>query len=319
VFFASIGLRLAADDLLAYWVEALVASAVLMVGNFWIMFYLIDREEFSVETSFLGSINMIQVSEFSLVVGALAVAQGFVGTDILGYLSLMALLTMSLSVYIINYNHAIYERVQPWFSRFESEGKGDVDLPEYRDHAVAIGYDEVTRSALPFLEREFGHVVVIDRKTAHVEALEEAGYDAIYGDFRHGEIRKAASLKQAAFVLSSTVQPEVNKALLAEVPEDATVFVEADWIEDARELYDLGAHYVIMSTHLTAERISEYLELYFEDPESFREYISDDLDRIRRREGPTLEIEVEMPEQLGEHDRDTGTGTDAGSGGGGGE
>jgi Kef-type K+ transport system membrane component KefB len=205
VFFASIGLRLAADDLLAYWAEAVVASAVLMIGNFWIMFYLIDREEFSVETSFLGSINMIQVSEFSLVVGALAVAQGFVGTPILGYLSLMALLTMNLSVYVINYNHKIYDRVQPWFARFESEGKGDVELPEYRDHAVAIGYVEVTRSVLPLLEREFGNVVVIDRKTDHIEALEEAGYDAIYGDFRHGEIRKESGLKRADFVLRSTV------------------------------------------------------------------------------------------------------------------
>jgi voltage-gated potassium channel Kch len=264
---------------------------------------------------------MIQVSEFSLVVGALAVAQGFVGTDILGYLSLMALLTMSLSVYVINYNHAIYDRVQPWFARFEAEGKDDVELPEYRDHAVAIGYDEVTRSALPLLEREYGHVVVIDRKTAHVEALEEAGYDAIYGDFRHGEIRKEAGLKRADFVLSSTVQPEVNKALLAEVPEDATVFVEANWIEDARELYELGAHYVIMSTHLTAERVSEYLELYVEDPESFREYVSEDLERIRRREETIPEAEIEMPERLGERDRgverdrDTDRGTDIGPGG----
>ncbi|MEM4781696.1 MAG: cation:proton antiporter, partial [Halalkalicoccus sp.] len=309
VFFASIGLRLAADDLLAYWVEAVVASIVLMIGNFWIMFYLIDRESFSVETSFLGSINMIQVSEFSLVVGALAIAQGYIGTEILGYLSLMALLTMSVSVYVINYNHAIYDRVRPWFARFEEEGKGDVELPEYSDHAVAIGYDEITRSALPFLEAEFGHVVVIDRKTAHVEALEREGYDAIYGDFRHGEIRKESGLKRADFVLSSTVQPEVNKALLAELPEDTTVFVEANWIDDARELYDLGAHYVIMSTHLTAERLGEYLELYVEDRESFREYVEDDIARIRRHDAE--EIDTYMTEKLLERDRsesETGTG-----------
>ena len=297
VFFASIGLRLAADDLLAYWVEALVASVVLMVGNFWIMFYLIDREEFSVETSFLGSINMIQVSEFSLVVGAIGVAQGFVGTDILGYLSLMALLTMSFSVYVINYNHVIYDRVQPWFARFEGKEKGDVKLPEYHDHAVAIGYDEITRSALPLLEEEFDHVVVIDRKTAHVEALEEAGYDAIYGDFRHNEIRKASGLKRAAFVLSSTVQLDVNKALLAEVPEKATVFVEADWIEDARELYKLGAHYVIMSTHLTGERVSEYLGFYVEDPDLFHKYAATDLERIRRYD--EREVELDDIKRLG--------------------
>jgi Kef-type K+ transport system membrane component KefB len=283
VFFASIGLRLAADDLLAYWWEAIVASVVLMVGNFWIMFYLIDREDFTVETSFLGALNMVQVSEFSLVVGALAVQQGYIETDVLGYLSLMALLTMSVSTYIINYNHAIYDTAEPWFSRFESESKGDVDLEGYENHAIAIGYDEITERVLPVLEAEYGDVVIIDRRTDHIEALEEEGrYDYIYGDFRHGEIRKEANLKGADFVLSSTVQSEVNKALLEEVDEDAIVFAEAESIADARDLYERGAAYVIMSTYLTAERLSEYLERYFTEPESFRAAIERDIERIGR-------------------------------------
>ena len=284
VFFASIGLRLAADDLLAYWLEAIIASVVLMVGNFWIMFYLIDREDFSVETSFLGAINMVQVSEFSLVVGALAVRQGYIGTDVLGYLSLMALMTMSVSTYIINYNHTIYARAKPWFSRFESKSKSDVELKSYDDHAIAIGYDEVTQQVLPLLEDKYEDVVIIDRRTDHIEELEEEGrYDAIYGDFRHGEIRKEANLKNASFVLSSTVQLDVNKALLNEVSDDATVFVEAERIDDARELYDRGAAYVIMSTYLTAEKLSEYLEWYVSDPASFDEAVERDIERITRR------------------------------------
>ncbi|WP_369684839.1 cation:proton antiporter [Halalkalicoccus sp. NIPERK01] len=283
VFFASIGLRLAADDLLAYWVEAVVASAVLMIGNFWIMFYLIDREDFSVETSFLGSINMVQVSEFSLVVGGIAVAQGFVDTPVLGYLSLMALLTMTLSTYVINYNHAIYDRVEPWFARFEGEGKGDVSLPEYRDHAVAIGYDEITERALPRLKERYGEVVVIDRRTDHIERLREEGeYESVYGDFKHGEIRKAAGLKRADFVLSSTVQPELNERLLGEVSAGTIVFCEAERIDDAERLYDLGADYVILSTHLTGEKLAAYLESYFDDREAFEAAIGEDVRRIRR-------------------------------------
>ena len=284
VFFASIGLRLAADDLLAYWLEAIVASVVLMVGNFWIMFYLIDREDFSVETSFLGAINMVQVSEFSLVVGALAVQQGYIGTDVLGYLSLMALMTMSVSTYIINYNHTLYAKSKPWFSRFESDSKTDVELKSYDDHAIAIGYDEVTQQVLPLLEDEYEDVVIIDRRTDHIDELEEEGrYDYIYGDFRHGEIRKEANLKNASFVLSSTVQLDVNKALLEEVDDDATVFVEAERIDDARELYDRGAAYVIMSTYLTAEKLSEYLEWYVSDSASFDEAVERDIERITKR------------------------------------
>jgi len=248
-----------------------------MVGNFWIMFYLIDREGFSVETSFLGSLNMIQVSEFSLVVGALGVSQGYIGTEVLGYLSLMAVLTMSLSTYIINYNHEIYARVKPAFRRWESAEKTDVDLGEFSGHAVAVGFDGVTEGALPRLAERFDDVVVIDRNVDHIDELaNHEEYETVYGDFRHAEIRKEANLSEAAFVLSSTVQQEVNERILAEADPDATVIVEGDTAEVARDLYDQGAHYVIMSTQLAADRLSAILQEYLDGDGRFEDIASDD-------------------------------------------
>ena len=286
VFFASIGLQIESfASLTAFWLEAVIASIVLMIGNFWIMFYLIDREGFSVETSFLGSINMVQVSEFSLVVGALALTQGFIGPDILGYLTLMALLTMTASTYIIMYNHAIYERLEPWFRRFESDDGIDKSIQTYEDHAVAIGYDGITESALPVLEDRYGDAVVIDRQTDHIGELKDEGrYDHIFGDFRHTEVRKASGLKRAAFVLSSTVQREINEALLDEVRDDAIVFVEADNDEDARALYEMGATYVILENQLSSEQLSEYVRLYVTDKEAFTTAIDADIERIRRED-----------------------------------
>ena len=285
VFFASIGLQIeSAQSLFAFWQEAIIASLVLMVGNFWIMFYLIDREGFSVETSFLGSINMVQVSEFSLVVGALALNQELIGDDVLGYLTLMALMTMTASTYIIMHNHTIYERLQPWFRRFESDDDIDESPHEYEDHAVAIGFDEITEPVLPLLEDRFGEVVVIDRKTEHIATLEaEEHYEYVFGDFRHHEVRKASGLKKARFVLSSTVEVDVNMALLREVRDDAIVFVEAERIGDARRLYEAGAAYVIMETFLSSEQLGEYLEQYFTDRDTFDENIAADIERIVRK------------------------------------
>ena len=284
VFFASIGLQIeGVESLFAYWQEALIASAVLMIGNFWIMFYLIDREGFDVETSFLGSINMVQVSEFSLVVGGLAFTQGYIDADVLGYLTLMALVTMSISTYIITFNHRIFGLVGPWFERFEAGTTRDPSVEEFSDHAVAIGYDEVTQQGLPILEERYGDVVVVDRRSEHVEALEEAGqYHAVFGDVRHTEVRKATNLSDAAFVLSSTVEPDVNRAILAEIDDETAAFVEAEYLDDARELYDHGADYVIMSTYLAAEQLTRYLESYVEGRESFLDAVADDLRRIYR-------------------------------------
>jgi len=311
VFFATIGLQIdGLSSLLAYWWQAIVASIVLMVGNFWIMFYLIDREGFGVETSFLGSLNMVQVSEFSLIVGALAIEQGYIGSDVLGYLSLMALLTMSVSTYLIAYNHAIYERLEPWFSRFDADDKKDADVSTYDGHAIAIGYDEITEQALALLEDHYSEVVVIDRQTDHIEELESEGrYEFVFGDFRHTEVRKEANLKGAAFVLSSSVEREVNEALLAEVADDATVFVEAERIGDARALYDRGATYVIMTSHLAAEKLSEYVELYVTDRNAFDDAVVRDVERVRgrhRRSADRLEARSTRidPASTGDSDAD---------------
>nr|WP_224829224.1 cation:proton antiporter [Saliphagus infecundisoli] len=281
VFFTSIGLQLAADNLLAYWVEALIASAALMIGNFLIIFYLIDRERFTPETSFIGSLNMAQVSEFSLVVGALAVTQGFIDASILGYLSLMAIVTMSLSTYLINYNYEIYERVKPYLARFESEEKRDVDLHVYQDHAVVVGYDEIIRAALPTLQEHFGDVVVVDRNPAHAEIHQSADYEYIYGDFKHGEIRSGAGLKRAAFVLSSTVESDINQIVLEEVGDQTVVFAEAESVTDAANLYDRGAHYVILSTALTSEKLADHLHRYFNDPAEFWSVVDSDIGHLR--------------------------------------
>ncbi|WP_226043006.1 cation:proton antiporter [Natrinema sp. DC36] len=280
VFFTSIGLQLAADNLLAYWVEALIASASLMVGNFLIIFYLIDREQFTPETSFIGSLNMAQVSEFSLVVGALAVTRGFIDESILGYLSLMAIVTMSLSTYLINYNYEIYDRVKPYLARFESEKKRDVDLHVYRDHAVVVGYDEIIRAALPLLQENFRDVVVVDRNPTHAEIHQSADYEYIYGDFKHGEIRSGAGLKRAAFVLSSTVEPDINRILLNEVGDETVVFAEAESTEDAADLYDRGAQYVILSTALTSEKLVDHLRRYFNEPEEFWSVVDSDIGHL---------------------------------------
>ncbi len=291
IFFASVGLQLGADDLFAYWWQAVVASLVLMPAKFAVFFYLIDWQNFDVETTFIGSVNMVQVSEFGLVVGAAAVAGGFIDDAVLGFLTVIALVTMSVSVYFVRYNHELYSLLEPRLQRWETGEERRKEATEHRGHAVVVGYDDVTFAALPVLHERYGDVVVIDRKVEHVEALEETPYTAVYGDFRHGKVRKEAGFDDAEFVLSSSVEADVNEALLAAAPSTATVFVEAEWLEDAHRLYEAGADFVVMATHLAGERIAGYLESYFTDRERFERDADADVEAIYQASGdPDVDI-----------------------------
>ncbi|TYT61315.1 cation:proton antiporter [Natrialba swarupiae] len=279
VFFVSVALDLQAAQLLAHWQEAIVAALVLMPVKFLVFFYLLDWQGFDHETTFLGSINMIQVSEFGIIVAAVAFEGGFIPAEVLGFMTLLAIFTMAVSVYFVEFNHALFERFEPTINRWTGAGAFEGGKREYRDHVVVVGYDEVTKNALPLLADRYEDVVVIDRTVSHVDTLEEGGYDVIFGDARNATIRKDAAVKRADFVLSSSVDPAVNEALLRDV-DDATVFVEAKRIEHARTLYDSGAHCVIMTPYLAADRLAEYLRAYLEDEDALVEAIDTDVELL---------------------------------------
>ena len=283
VFFVSVALTLERSELLFYWQEALVAALVLMPVKFVVFFALIDWQGFDAETTFLGSLNMIQISEFGVIVGVAAFQGGFVDVEVLGFLTVLALVTMGVSVYLIEFNHRLYDRLEPTLARVTRDGSVREAGKVYRDHAVVVGLDELSQAALDPLTERYDDVLVVDRVTANVERLEAAGYDTLFGDVRNAAIRSDAGIARADLVLSSSVQPELNELLITTAPADATVFVEAERVEDARELYEAGAHSVVLAPHLAATRMGEHLADYLTDAEAFQAAIDTDLAHIERQ------------------------------------
>ena len=223
---------------------------------------------------------MTQVSEFSLVVGALAVQQNYIGNDILGYISVMALLTISLSTYLINYNKQIYRKIEHLLEWLESEEKKDIQINKLENHAVIIGYNEIREKTLEKLSKKH-EILVIDKNPENTDKLAKSPYEYIYGDFKHGEIREGSNLEKAEFIISFSDEKNVNLKLLEEETEKPVKIVTAKTLEDAAEFYDLGADYVILENILAGNRIGEYLELYLEDKELFLKEIESELNNIK--------------------------------------
>ncbi|MFB6215981.1 MAG: hypothetical protein ABEJ72_03300, partial [Candidatus Aenigmatarchaeota archaeon] len=83
-----------------------------------------------------------------------------------------------------------------------------------------------------------------------------------------------------ALVISVAPDLEVNKEILNYTSMEPTIFVKADTMEDAGELYEMGAHYVILRNMLTGEKMKNYLRLYLEDSALFEEEVKPDINRI---------------------------------------
>lgn len=280
VFFVGLGLDLTIGTLGFYLKEALIASAVLMVAKFVIIFMVTNRQKFTPETSFKAAINKTQISEFALILGALAVSQGFINENVFGFLSITAMVTMGISSYLITFNDEIYQRVEHLLDIFDSENKNDVDIKELKDHAIVIGYNELSKHAMKLLRKNYDQVVIVDNEANDAGELAKSEYEYIYGDFKHGEIRKSSGIKHADFILSVVNNHEVNKQILSDANSDATKFIQTDSMSKAAELYEMDAHYVIMENILTGDKMNEYIKLYLEDKHLFLEEVKSEKERI---------------------------------------
>lgn len=268
IFFMNFGISMVGGSLQDYFFKALIASIILITAKSAIFFLTIDRFKFTPETSFRASINMGQISEFGLILTSLAVTEGYVASEVSGFISLVAIITMGSSTYLMRYKDRLQESVDRLLQFFRSENKQDVDVSTLKDHAVIIGYDEISRRVCDKLNEEHD-VLVIDHDPSNTDKLAESPYEYIYGDFKHGEIRKGANIEEASYIISFSSEREVNNLILEERLEDTVVITKSDGFEQASEYYDLGADYVIIENLLAGNRVGEFLELYLEDRQLF--------------------------------------------------
>lgn len=280
VFFINFGIGITGNSLQQYMLPAIATSAVLIATKFAVLFATIDRFKFTPGTSFKASVNMSQISEFGLILIGLAVAEGYTEPAASGYISMVAIMTMGSSAYLIRYRDRLEKGFKPLLKLIDSEEKTDLEVQRLKDHAVIIGYNRMAEEVCRKLSEEY-EIIVVDKDSENTERLGESDYRYLYGDFGHEELRKGASLDKAEFILSLSDQRDTNTEVLREKRDDAVAILEADSFEDATELYDLGADYVILENVLAADRIAEYIELYLEDRELFKEEIGSELDKIR--------------------------------------
>jgi Kef-type K+ transport system membrane component KefB len=118
-FFIDLGSRLEFSTLGGEIWPAVVLSAFVLVGNPLIVMAIMGYMGYRKRTGFLAGLTVAQISEFSIVFVAMGISLGHVGLEALGLTTLVGIVTITLSTYMILYAQALYERLSPWLGVFE--------------------------------------------------------------------------------------------------------------------------------------------------------------------------------------------------------
>ncbi|RKZ97209.1 MAG: sodium:proton exchanger [Gammaproteobacteria bacterium] len=218
-FFIDLGAGLELASLGAQIVPAIALSLFVLIGNPLIVLIILGVMGYRKRTGFLAGLTVAQISEFSLILGALGLSLGHIDAATMGLITLVGMITISASTYMILYSHFLYEWLSPWLVIFERKHAHREDTQE--QDTEQSGYDVVLfglgrfGSGIARELRQRGHQVLgVDFDPDLVRRHKGQGYTVHYGDAEDPEFLATLPLEQVRWVLSSVREIPVNLALL---------------------------------------------------------------------------------------------------------
>jgi len=216
-FFIDLGARLDLSMLtLAVW-PALVLSAFVLVGNPLIVVAIMGLMGYRKRTSFLAGLTVAQISEFSLILAALGVSVGHIGTETLSVVTSVGLITIGLSTYLIIYSSRVYEWVAPWLSVFERT----VPFRELVDERTPAKVDVVVFGLGRYGSGIVRHLLQRGRSVIGVDFDPEAlarwraeGLPVVYGDAADPDLFDHVPLEHTDWIVSTAPDLETSRTLL---------------------------------------------------------------------------------------------------------
>ncbi|MDD5644128.1 MAG: cation:proton antiporter [bacterium] len=264
---------------------AITASVFLVVSRFLSIFPVLYLLRNGLRVSLLTSVNLSQMSEFSLVIASLGVAVGHINRNAMAVVIFIFVITSSLSTYMINYNDSIQKFLA---SLLRKAGIKDI-LPDEKQNTgtsdmeiALLGFHQNASSLLYELlsaGRDNTHsmlfkdkIVVVDFNPEIYEALRSMGVKVVYGDISHFDTLHRAGIHDVKAVICSipdtmlvgTDNLKIIKHIKSICPR-AKIIVTADNIDKALKMYAEGADYVFIPRILAAKNLAAIVEMILEN------------------------------------------------------
>lgn len=206
-FFIALGSALNLAHLGSGVTEAVVFSLFVLIGNPLIVLLIMGAMGFRKRTGFLAGLTVAQISEFSLVFIAMGVTLGHLDNDALGLVTLVGLVTIASSTYMITYSHKLYAVFEPWLGVFERpntprEPQGGESKDDAAD-VIVFGLGRFGTAIATRLRDRGARVLGIDFNPFAVRRWSELGLPAIYGDASDPEFLASLPLGGARWVVST--------------------------------------------------------------------------------------------------------------------
>ena len=266
-FFIDLGARLDWSAVGSQLGASFVFSLFVLIGNPLIVLVIMGAMGYRRRTSFFAGLTVAQISEFSLIVAALGLSIGHISNETVGLITLVGVVTIFLSTYMILYSAPLYHFLSTPLKVFERRHPYREDAIDSTQLAapvdvILMGLGNYGSGLAEYLLRRNKTVLGVDFDPGALDRWRERGLAVLYGDISDPEIPEHLPLNKARWVISTVRSREINLALVRNIqkmgyPCKFTLTAASE--EEAREFKNAGAHLVFRPFADAAERGADAL------------------------------------------------------------
>ena len=266
-FFIDLGARLDWSMVGSQLGSSLVFSIFVLVGNPLIVLVIMGAMGYRRRTGFLAGLTVAQISEFSLIVAALGLSIGHIAEETVGLITLVGVVTIFLSTYMILYSYPLYNALSSPLKIFERrnphrEAAIDTLAETEAVDVILMGLGNYGSGLMEHLIRRKNAMVGIDFDPGALDKWRSREVPVLYGDMADPEMHEQLPLKKARWVISAVRSKEMNLALVRSLKKNGyagKVALTATSDQEAAEFEDAGANLVFRPFKDATEQAADAL------------------------------------------------------------
>lgn len=264
IFFIILGSGMDVSNLALALAPAIALSLFILIGNPLILYLIFRLMRFTRRNSFLAGLTAAQVSEFGFVLLFAGREQGYVSDVVLATFTLVALITIFISSYLITYNEQLYRLLYPVFALLgpDTRQQPEEDVPVY--DAWVVGYHRMGWKICQALKKMDKSFAVIDFNPEVVKALKAKRIPVYFGDAADVEFLSELPIEKARLIISTIPEPDDQFTLISYIrSQNQRPYIIANLTRSQylRDFYEAGANYVMMPHLLSGYWLAETLLL----------------------------------------------------------
>jgi len=273
LFFVSLGMTIPYPTL-PLLAQALGLSVFIFGSRFLSIYPLLQFTGAGRRTAFITSLNLSQISEFSLVIAALGITFKHIDDSIMSLIVYTMILTSILSSYLIQFSHPLYLRFETLLRRLCFDFKKHAEEKNANGDSrpiVLLGFNYTARALMEEIAKTepelFSKILVVDYNTEILHEIRSTGMEGVYGDISHLDTLQHARIGDAKMILSTIPDMRLKGVTNADLVRfcrslnpQAVLIVTSETHAQFEKLLELGATEVVSPYSLTGKYLCQKLK-----------------------------------------------------------